>query len=103
VIKLTIAAAALALGGCAALIEPLPDSAYTWHHSGKEVLPMTVHKAKQAEVQAMCHNTTGFVTACTMRDYEAKTCRVYTSFKTMPPVLYAHEKRHCDGWEHNVI
>jgi hypothetical protein len=102
-IKLIIAAAALALGGCAALMKPLPDSAYTWHHGGKEALPMTVHQAKQADVQAMCGNAKGFVMACAMRNYEEKTCKVYTALKTMPTALYEHEKRHCDGWEHNVI
>lgn len=92
--------ATLLLAGCAI---PLPDSAYNWYQSGREPLPMQVHQVSQADVQALCCNTDQHVMACAWRDYERKRCDVFTSYSRLPTETLAHEKRHCDGEEHQVL
>lgn len=88
------------LAGCAI---PLPESSYDWHHSGREPIPMQVHVVKQDDVQALCCNTDQHVMACAWRDYERKRCDVFTSYAFLPKSTMLHEKKHCDGWEHQVL
>lgn len=92
-----LAAVCLALGGCASF-----DPQYEWVHSGREPLPMTLHEVSQEEVQGLCCNTDIYVRACAWRDYEKKFCGVF--FSSVPSAYdLQHEKRHCDGWEHQVV
>lgn len=87
----------LLLTGCA-VFEPT----YDWQHSGREPLPMTLHQVSQDQVQALCCNTDIYVRACAWRDYEKKFCGVF--FSTMPSADdLEHEKKHCDGWNHQVL
>lgn len=87
----------LLLTGCA-VFEP----AYDWHHSGRKSLPMTLHETSQENVQALCCNTNIYVRACAWRDYERNFCGVFFSSPLSESDL-AHEKKHCDGWEHQVL
>ena len=98
--KLTIAAVALALGGCAI---PMGHSDHNWYHSGAEALPMVVKKTSQKNVRAVCCNTEVNILACSYRDYQKKVCTVITSEPWLPGSVLEHEKMHCDGWEHDVV
>lgn len=91
---------AIWLVGCAT---PLPDSHYHWYHSGREPLPMAVHQVSQDDVQALCCNSNAHILACAWRDYERKRCDVFTSYPSLPAETLLHEKRHCDGEEHQVL
>lgn len=95
-----MAATCIALGGCAALIVPVPDSAYKWEKVW-EPLPMTEHIVPQAAVQAYCAHSNRYVVACAYRDHEH--CWVFASSMRMLDLMREHETKHCDGWNHQVI
>jgi len=90
----------LALTGCAV---PIHDSAYEWKHSGAKAIPMELHLTSQENVQALCCATDAHVMACAWRDEAANRCDVFTAYTKLPDETLQHEKRHCDGWTHQVF
>lgn len=83
------------LTGCAT-----PDYVYHWEKTGP-ALPMELVRTSQANVQGLCCNTDINVWACTVRT--ETTCRVYTSWEQLPKATLNHEKKHCDGYSHQVL
>lgn len=92
----------LMLTGCSVFMEPLPESVYNWYHTGEKPVPMEIIKVSQADVQALCCNSGGFVMACAYRIPEQNYCKVFTALD-LPQQTIDHEKKHCDGWNHQVL
>lgn len=93
-------AAIMSLQGCAVLMAPVPDDAYTWQKTGPE-LPASEHIIPQQAVQAYCNTTSRFVMACAYRDHER--CYIFASSKGLMDMMRKHEARHCEGWDHQII
>lgn len=98
--RAALLAAAVALQGCSVFMQPLPDSTYTWFKE-REPLPYTTHIVPQAAVQAYCQHSPTFAGACTYWDHEQ--CWIFASSQRFMDMLYEHEKRHCEGWNHQVL
>lgn len=90
--------AVLVLTGCAGL--PIHDDFYDWYKE-RDPLPYTTHIIPQAAVQAYCSHTKRFAMACTYWDREQ--CWIFASTEHYMAMTLLHEKRHCDGWNHQVL
>lgn len=91
--------AALLNTGCALLMEPLPDDAYTWEKT-RQAVPYTIHVVPQTAVQAYCSHESAYVMACAY--YDSEHCWIFSSSDTAMRKMIAHEVKHCDGWDHKL-
>lgn len=90
---------ALVLGACAVLEEPRFDG-FEWTRSARGYLPVEWWAAGFDRVQTYCHHNAGWI---------SNACAIYSSVCLIvaereetetPKWLAAHERRHCDGWDH---
>ena len=89
---------ALVLSGCTTM----PD--YDWTRSDRHPLPHRVEVVDQKVVDRFCPRSLGpfqHVMACAV--YYPRECVIYTKYDPMPHALYEHEKKHCDGYDHQII
>lgn len=120
--KTVIALACVAMGGCAALIQPYPEEVYRWYQT-RDPLPYTEHLVPQDAVQAYCayeypqgdssgdggeaatakstHGRVGLVAACSYWDTEH--CWIFASTPRLMDLMREHEVNHCLGRDHQVI
>ena len=89
--------AALSLPGCAALVES------DWHESASHAaLPAYHLVVSDAQIDSACGRVAaGYVFGCAIRLPSEHACIIYTRRDPAQWIL-AHERRHCDGWDHGA-
>ena len=90
--------AAMFFSGCTTM----PD--YEWTRSERPPLPHRIEVVEQKVVNSFCPRSLGIfqhVMACAV--YYETECVIYTRYNRMPADLYDHEKKHCDGYDHQII
>lgn len=90
----------ITLNACAIAV---PESMYEWYQTETKPIPMSIHKVTQEQVQGLCCLESGYVIACAYRDPQTNFCGVFTSQDKLSDRVLAHEKKHCDGWDHQVF
>ena len=87
--------AALALPGCAALVED------DWQgRATHPALPPYHLVVSDADMENACGaHPWAYVFGCALRLPAEHVCLIYTRPKAAAWIL-AHEQRHCDGWDH---
>ena len=89
-------ACGLLLQGCgAALVQD------DWHaHPTHPALPAHHIEVAAAELPRICGDHPGMrLHGCAVRMVDARVCVIYTAAKPAA-WLMAHERKHCDGWDH---
>ena len=94
----TAMAAAVCLPGCAALVEN------DWHDAPTQPALRPYHVViADAQMDHACGRVPwGYVFGCAVRIPSERLCLIYTRAEPAPWIL-AHERRHCDGWDHGPV
>jgi hypothetical protein len=90
-----MALAALALPGCAALVE----SDWQDHPSHAPLRPLHLVIADASMDRACGRHPSRYVYGCAVRIPSEGVCLVYTRAQPAAWIL-EHEYKHCDGWDH---
>ena len=74
------------------------DWEYTWTKSTRPSNKMELFVVNQDVVNQYCNQEFHAFACAVMTE---NSCKVYTSYKTLPKFIIQHEEKHCDGWDHN--
>jgi hypothetical protein len=99
--RTNVAALVSLLGLCACAQLPVYDE---WEaRPSHPALPAVVLAVDARRIADECGTYPGgYVHGCARPDYDARICRIYTRADP-EPWLVAHERRHCDGWDHAAL
>jgi hypothetical protein len=93
-----IVVAALALPGCAALVDA------DWQdHPAYTPLPARHLIVADADIEAACGPHPGqYVYGCAVRLASENVCLIYSRADPADWIM-EHERRHCEGWDHGPV